>query len=47
MQSKSWLLPDGIDELLPAQAAQLEQLRRDVLDLYASWGLPLGDAFGG
>ena len=41
MQSKSWLLPDGIDELLPAQAAQLEQLRRDVLDLYASWGYHL------
>jgi ATP phosphoribosyltransferase regulatory subunit len=38
MQSKSWLLPDGIDEQLPAQAAVLEQLRRELLDAYASWG---------
>ena len=38
MQSKSWLLPDGIDELLPQQAGVLEQLRRDLLDAYASWG---------
>ena len=33
-----WLLPDGIDEILPPQAAKLEQLRRDLLDLYRSWG---------
>lgn len=33
-----WLLPDGIDEILPPKAARLEQLRRDVLDLYRSWG---------
>ncbi|MBA57131.1 MAG: ATP phosphoribosyltransferase regulatory subunit [Pseudomonadales bacterium] len=33
-----WLLPDGIDEILPPQAAKLEQLRRDLLDLYKSWG---------
>ncbi len=38
MQSKSWLLPEGIDELLPEQAARLEQLRRDLLDAYATWG---------
>lgn len=38
MQSKSWLLPDGIDELLPEQATALEQLRRDLLDAYATWG---------
>jgi len=38
MQSKSWLLPDGIDEQLPDQAALLEQLRRDLLDAYQSWG---------
>ena len=29
-----WLLPDGIDEILPPQAAKLEHLRRDLLDLY-------------
>ena len=33
-----WLLPDGIDEILPPQAAKLEQLRRDLLDLYRVWG---------
>lgn len=38
MQSKSWLLPDGIEELLPEQAAVLEELRRELLDAYATWG---------
>jgi ATP phosphoribosyltransferase regulatory subunit len=38
MQSKSWLLPDGIDELLPEQAAVLEELRRELLDAYTTWG---------
>ncbi len=33
-----WLLPDGIEEILPPKAARLEQLRRDVLDVYRSWG---------
>ena len=33
-----WLLPDGIDEILPPQAAKLEHLRRDLLDLYRTWG---------
>ena len=41
MQSKSWLLPDGIDELLPDQAAELEALRRRLLDCYESWGYRL------
>jgi ATP phosphoribosyltransferase regulatory subunit len=36
-----WLLPEGIDELLPAQAVPLEQLRREILDLYRSWGYEL------
>lgn len=36
-----WLLPEGIDEVLPPQAARLEQLRRRLLDLYASWGYEL------
>lgn len=38
MQTKSWLLPDGIDELLPEQARELEALRRRMLDLYETWG---------
>ncbi|HFD81088.1 MAG TPA: ATP phosphoribosyltransferase regulatory subunit [Gammaproteobacteria bacterium] len=36
-----WLLPEGIEELLPQQAQQLEQLRRELLDLYRSWGYEL------
>ncbi|HQQ73851.1 MAG TPA: ATP phosphoribosyltransferase regulatory subunit [Pseudomonadales bacterium] len=36
-----WLLPDGIEELLPAQAARAEYLRRQLLDLYSSWGYEL------
>jgi ATP phosphoribosyltransferase regulatory subunit len=41
MSQHPWLLPEGIDEILPDQAGQLEQLRRDLLDLYASWGYQL------
>lgn len=33
-----WLLPAGITEILPEEAAILEDLRRKLLDLYASWG---------
>lgn len=33
-----WLLPEGIEEVLPAEAGRLERLRREVLDLFASWG---------
>ena len=36
-----WLLPEGIEELLPEPAARLEQLRRELLDLYRSWGYQL------
>ena len=36
-----WLLPEGIEEVLPQQARQLEQLRRTLLDTYASWGYEL------
>ncbi|HVK99325.1 MAG TPA: ATP phosphoribosyltransferase regulatory subunit [Dongiaceae bacterium] len=36
--AERWLLPDGIEEILPPRAARLEQLRRDLLDLYRSWG---------
>lgn len=41
MNSDRWLLPEGIDEVLPPEAARLEGLRRRVLDLYASWGYEL------
>ncbi len=36
-----WQLPDGIEEVLPAQAANVEQLRRRLLDLFRSWGYEL------
>jgi ATP phosphoribosyltransferase regulatory subunit len=41
IQEDTWLLPEGIDELLPAQARALEALRRDLLDCYAGWGYQL------
>lgn len=36
-----WLLPAGIDEVLPPSAARVEALRRDVLDLFDTWGYQL------
>jgi ATP phosphoribosyltransferase regulatory subunit len=36
-----WLLPAGIAEILPDEAAYLETLRRRLLDLYNSWGYEL------
>src|SRR3569832_537326 len=36
-----WLLPEGIEELLPDEAERLERLRRRLLDLFASWGYRL------
>jgi len=36
-----WQLPDGVEEVLPAQAASVERLRRQLLDLYRSWGYQL------
>lgn len=33
-----WLLPEGIEEVLPDDAQWLESLRRKVLDLFATWG---------
>lgn len=36
-----WLLPDGVEEILPAEAKPIELLRRQLLDLYATWGYDL------
>ena len=33
-----WILPDGVDEMLPEQAKVAEQLRRSMLDTFARWG---------
>jgi len=41
MNSDRWLLPEGIEELLPPQAEQLDHLRRRLLDLFRRWGYEL------
>jgi ATP phosphoribosyltransferase regulatory subunit len=42
MTSKQhWILPEGIEEALPEQAAKFEAMRRLLLDLYATWGYEL------
>lgn len=41
MTADRWLLPDGVEESLPARARALEALRRRLLDLYAGWGYQL------
>ncbi|EGG99143.1 ATP phosphoribosyltransferase regulatory subunit [gamma proteobacterium IMCC2047] len=41
IDSNRWLLPDGIEEVLPPMAGRVESLRRNLLDLYKSWGYDL------
>lgn len=36
-----WQLPDGVEEVLPAQAEAVEALRRQLLDVYRGWGYQL------
>lgn len=36
-----WLLPDGLEEALPAEARRLEMLRRAILDQFDVWGYDL------
>ena len=33
-----WLLPDGVEEILPSEAKAIDTLRRRLLDLYSTWG---------
>jgi ATP phosphoribosyltransferase regulatory subunit len=40
-QSDRWLLPDGVEEILPRQALRVEGLRRRLLDLFQAWGYEL------
>lgn len=40
-QADRWLLPDGIEEILPPQAHRIEQLRRHLLDKLDAWGYDL------
>jgi len=39
--TEHWLLPEGIEELLPPRAARLERLRRRLLDMFQGWGYEL------
>ena len=39
--AERWLLPAGIEETLPAEAEEIERLRRELLDLFSSWGYRL------
>ncbi len=41
MRAETWLLPDGIQDVLPQDASRLETLRRNLLDLFGSWGYQL------
>lgn len=41
MNTNPWLLPDGIEEILAPEARAIEQLRRQLLDHYRSWGYQL------
>ncbi|MAZ87786.1 MAG: ATP phosphoribosyltransferase regulatory subunit [Cellvibrionaceae bacterium] len=36
-----WLLPDGVEDILPEKAYRVESLRRRLVDLYSRWGYEL------
>lgn len=36
-----WLLPEGIEDVLPPEALRLERLRRELLDMFHAWGYEL------
>lgn len=38
---RNWLLPEYFEDILPAEAARIERLRRRVLDLFETWGYEL------
>ncbi|TAM89244.1 MAG: ATP phosphoribosyltransferase regulatory subunit [Candidimonas sp.] len=37
----NWLLPENLADVLPAEARRIEELRRDLLDLYRAYGYEL------
>ncbi|SUA61054.1 ATP phosphoribosyltransferase regulatory subunit [Oligella urethralis] len=41
MRASNWLLPEFISDILPAEARRLEELRRQLLDLYRCSGFEL------
>ncbi len=40
-QVDRWMLPDGIEEVLPEEAHHIENLRRRIMDLFQRWGYDL------
>lgn len=40
-KKEAWLLPQGIEDVLPNEARQLETLRRQLLDVFSCWGYEL------
>lgn len=36
-----WLLPDGVEDILPDKALRIESLRRRLVDLFGRWGYEL------
>ena len=38
---RTWVLPEYIEDILPAEAARIERLRRDMLDLFVVHGYEL------
>ncbi len=38
MSKDRWLLPEGIEESLPEESAWLEKYRRELVDMFSSWG---------
>ena len=36
--TERWLLPEGMDELVPPESLRLELTRRSLLDLFGRWG---------
>jgi ATP phosphoribosyltransferase regulatory subunit len=39
--TRRWLLPEHIEDVLPAEARAMERLRRSILDLFESHGFEL------
>ena len=37
-RKERWLLPEGIEELVPPESSRLERMRRALLDLFSRWG---------
>ena len=41
MLMRTWLLPEYVEDILPAEAVRVERLRRAILDLFAVHGYQL------